>query len=53
MQKPKSLTKNEAFGHFLELRLLDGLNIAYDGSPKCFSTIALVRGHANKVKAKE
>ena len=48
MQKAKNeLSTNEVFGHFLEFGLLDGLDNAYDGSPKCFSTMAMVRGHAN------
>ena len=55
MQKAKNeLSTNEVFGHFLEFGLLDGLDNAYDGSPKCFSMMAMVRNHANtKVKAKE
>ena len=55
MQKAKNqLSTNEGFGHFLGFGLLDGLDNAYDGSPKCLSMMAMVRGHANtKVKAKE
>ena len=30
--------KNEVFGHFLDLGDSDRLEIAYDGSAKCFST---------------
>ena len=30
--------KNEVFGHFLDFGRSDRLDIAYDGSPKCFST---------------
>ena len=45
---------NEVFAHFLEFGLLDGLGIPYDGSPRCFSMIAMLRGRANtEVKAKD
>ena len=44
MQK---LSTNEVFSHFLEFGLLDGLDNVYDGSPKCLSTMSMVRGHAN------
>ena len=32
------IAKNEVFGHFLEFGGSDLLDIAYDGSPKSFST---------------
>ena len=55
MQKAKNqLSTNERFGHFLGFGLLDGLDNAYDGTPKCLSMMAMVIGHANtKIKAKE
>ena len=38
INRAKKTAKNEVFGHFLDLGDSDRLNIAYDGSPKRFST---------------
>ena len=38
-------SKNEVFGHFVKLGLLDGLDIAYHDSTKCFSTFR--SGHSS------
>ena len=44
------IVKQDVLGHFLELGLLDRLDIVYCYSPKCFQHLATLPSHGGLLK---